>query len=52
MPEGPLDFWESLTINEMIAWACIIIGCFVVLLHLLKRAEEARDRRRLRKWRG
>jgi hypothetical protein len=52
MPEGPLDFWESLTFNEMTTWAFVLFGCFVVFVHLLKRAEEARNRRQLRKWQG
>jgi hypothetical protein len=52
MPGGQLDYWESLTLNELVAWAFVLFGCFIVLVHLLKRAEDARNRRRLRNWRG
>jgi hypothetical protein len=45
---GPLDFWESLELNELMAWVFVILGCFVLFLHLLKRAEERRQKRRWR----
>lgn len=46
MPENPLDFWESLPLNELIAWAFVFLGCFMLFVHLVKRAEEARKNRR------
>jgi hypothetical protein len=46
MPEGPLDFRESHRL------ACVMIEAFLLLMHLLKRVEEARNRRRFRKWRA
>jgi hypothetical protein len=48
MPNGPLDFWESLSVNELIAWA-FVFGCFVLFVHLLKRADEARNPARTRR---
>ena len=50
MPEGPLDFWESLTLNEILAWAFVLFGCFVLFVHILKRIDRAAQKRRLRKW--
>jgi hypothetical protein len=44
MPESPLDFWQNLPLNEMVAWACIIIGLFVIFVHLKKRAELIKNR--------
>jgi hypothetical protein len=52
MPEGPLDFWESLTLNEILAWAFVLFGCFVLFVHILKRIDRAAQKRRLRKWGG
>jgi hypothetical protein len=25
MPNGPLDFWESLSVNELIPWAFVFL---------------------------
>ena len=52
MPDisGPLIFWD-LKPNEAITGSFVLIGCFVLYVYLLKRAEEAKRRRRSRKWR-
>lgn len=54
MPEtwNPFDFWENLALNELVSWAFILFGCFVLFVYVLKRAEGLAHRRRRRKWRG
>jgi len=51
--QAMLDFvWEELGLSELIASVFVMFGCFGLFNHLLRRAEEKAQKRRLRKWLG
>jgi hypothetical protein len=49
MLENPLDFWESVTLSEIIAWGFVFAGFFLLFTNLLEYADVTVRRRRLRK---
>jgi hypothetical protein len=44
MPESPLEFWDSLTLNQILTWGFAIFACFVLFLYIMERAEEKAQR--------
>ena len=46
---GPLDFWGSLTLNELVAWSFVLFACFLLFVHLLGQFEKVMQRRRRRR---